>query len=70
MDQLVPQVRVAEQRLPRIDVDDAARRRAGSRRGWFIQALTEITISEPVNPAITIGIPQRKCVRGDRRSQP
>ena len=38
--------------------------------GWFIQALTEITISEPVNPVITIEIPLRRCLRGYRRSQP
>ena len=38
--------------------------------GWFIQPLTEITINEPVKPAITIGMPLAKCARGDRRFQP
>jgi hypothetical protein len=37
---------------------------------WFIQPFTEITISEPVMPAITIGTPVRKCERGERRSHP
>jgi hypothetical protein len=38
--------------------------------GWFIQALTAITVSEPVMPAITIGIPLQKCARGESRFQP
>ena len=38
--------------------------------GWFIQALTEITNSEPDRPVITIGMPQRKWLRGESRSQP
>jgi hypothetical protein len=38
--------------------------------GLFIQALTVRTISEPVKPATTTGMPLKKCVRGDRRSQP
>ena len=38
--------------------------------GWFIHALTEITVSDPVNPVITIGIPLRKWRRGESRSQP
>jgi hypothetical protein len=38
--------------------------------GWFIQPLTAITMNEPVTPAITMGIPARKCVRRGRRSQP
>ena len=38
--------------------------------GWFIQALTEITVSEPVKPVTTIGSPDRKCTRGDSRSHP
>ena len=38
--------------------------------GWFIQALTAITIHEPVKPVSTIGIPVRRCSRGDRRPQP
>ncbi len=38
--------------------------------GWFIQALTEITISDPVKPVITIGMALRKWARGDMRSQP
>ena len=38
--------------------------------GSFIQPLTEITKNEPVMPAITIGMPARKCTLGGRRSQP
>ena len=38
--------------------------------GWFIHAFTEITISEPVKPVMTIGIPLAKCARGESRSQP
>ena len=38
--------------------------------GWFIQPLTEMTKSEPVTPAIAIGMPERKCNRGGSRSQP
>ena len=38
--------------------------------GWFIQALTAMTMSDPVKPVMTIGMPLRKCSRGDRRSQP
>jgi len=38
--------------------------------GWFIQALTEMTNSEPVIPASAIGRPDKKCARGRRRSQP
>ena len=38
--------------------------------GLFIQAFTAMTNSDPVNPAITTGIPQRRCVRDDMRSQP
>jgi len=38
--------------------------------GLFIQALTVITISEPIKPAMTTGMPLRKCARGERRSQP
>ena len=67
--ELVPEVGVAEQRRHRLDVDDLApvEREAGR---VFIQALTEITISEPVKPAITIGMPLRKWARGESRSQP
>jgi hypothetical protein len=36
----------------------------------FIHAFTEITVSDPVIPAIATGIPDRKCMRGERRSQP
>ena len=35
-----------------------------------LQALTEMTNSEPVIPASAIGRPDKKCVRGRRRSQP
>ena len=38
--------------------------------GWFIHPLTEITMKEPVIPAIIIGTPAQKCTRGGRRSQP
>ena len=38
--------------------------------GWFIHPLTEITISEPVNPAIATGHPVAKCARAESRSQP
>jgi hypothetical protein len=38
--------------------------------GLFIQALTLMTMSEPVKPAITTGMPLRKCARGERRPQP
>jgi hypothetical protein len=38
--------------------------------GWFIHALTEMTISDPVKPVSTIGMPLAKCARGDSRSQP
>ena len=32
--------------------------------GLFIQALTEITNSEPMTPVITIGIPAQEVLRG------
>ena len=38
--------------------------------GLFIQALTAITNSEPVMPAITTGIPVSRWARGESRSQP
>ena len=38
--------------------------------GWFIHALTEITIRDPVNPAITIGIPLNRWTRGASLSHP
>ena len=38
--------------------------------GLFIHALTAITNSEPVKPAITTGMPHSRCSRGDMRSQP
>ena len=38
--------------------------------GLFIHPFTEITNSEPKNPAMGMGRPERKCVRSDRRSQP
>ena len=38
--------------------------------GWFIHALTAITMNEPVKPVITIGIPLRRCIRGESRLQP
>ncbi len=38
--------------------------------GLFIHAFTAITISEPVKPATTTGMPERKWARGERRSQP
>jgi hypothetical protein len=38
--------------------------------GWFIQALTEITVSDPVKPVIKIGMPLARCQRGGIRSQP
>jgi hypothetical protein len=44
--------------------------RSSNPLGLFIQALTEITVSDPVNPVITIGIPLRRCMRGDSRPQP
>ena len=47
--------------------------RPSSRRkpvGWFIQPLTEITMTEPRKPAITIGIPLAKCTHGRSRFQP
>jgi transposase len=36
----------------------------------FPQLLTAITKNEPATPAIAIGIPHRKCVRGRSRSHP
>ena len=38
--------------------------------GWFIQLLTAMTKNDPATPAIAIGIPHRKCVRGRSRSHP
>ena len=38
--------------------------------GLFIQPLTAITLKEPVKPEMTTGTPDRKCARGDSRSQP
>jgi hypothetical protein len=38
--------------------------------GWFIHALTEITISDPVKPVITIGMPLSMWTRGDSLPQP
>jgi hypothetical protein len=38
--------------------------------GWFIQALTAMTKKEPATPATATGMPERKCARGERRSQP
>ena len=38
--------------------------------GCCIHALTEITMSEPVKPAIATGIPLAKCALGERRSHP
>ena len=37
--------------------------------GWFIQPLTEMTNSEPAKPAMTTGIPDSRCIRGESRSQ-
>src|SRR3954471_7318498 len=37
--------------------------------GWFIQPLTEITMSEPTIPASAIGTPIARCTRGPTRSQ-
>ena len=38
--------------------------------GLFIQAFTAITNVDPATPAIAMGMPLRKCARGDSRSQP
>ncbi len=38
--------------------------------GWFIHALTAMTIHEPLKPVKTIGSALSMCARGDRRSQP
>ena len=38
--------------------------------GLFIQPLTAITISDPVMPVITTGMPQAKWSFGLMRSQP
>jgi hypothetical protein len=32
--------------------------------------LTEITVNDPVKPAIAIGMPLAKCARGERRFHP
>ena len=48
-DELVPEVGVAEQRLQG-STSTACPPRSPKPRGWFIHALTEITISEPVTP--------------------
>ena len=69
MHHLVPEVRVAEQRVERLDVDRPAALEAEP-VGWFIQPLTVITISDPLKPAMTTGIPASMCARGDSRSQP
>ena len=53
-----------------IDVDHVPAARAGSPLGWFIHALTEITISDPVKPVITTGIALSMWARGESRSQP
>ena len=65
----MPQELVAEERLPGVDVDDAA---GNSRKplGWFIHPLTEMTIHDPRNPVTAMGIPLSRCMRGDNRSQP
>ena len=51
------------------DVDRPRRRRSRKPAGWFIQALTAITISEPVKPVITIGMPLSE-VRARRQPVP
>src|ERR687891_100968 len=38
--------------------------------GLFIQALTEITVNDPVNPVITIGIPLNRCSAGRQPPPP
>ena len=38
--------------------------------GWFIHALTEMTIQDPRNPVTAMGIPLSRCMRGESRSQP
>ena len=70
VDELVPEVGVAEQRVHGVDVDRPRRRRARKPPGWFIHPLTAMTISEPVKPVSTIGSALSMCARGDRRSQP
>ena len=52
----MPQIGVLEQRPEGVDVSTLPPCNRNP-PGWFIQALTEITISDPVNPLITIGIP-------------
>jgi len=38
--------------------------------GWFIQPFTAMTKSDPATPATATGMPDRKCARGESRSQP
>jgi hypothetical protein len=38
--------------------------------GWFIHPFTAMTNSDPATPATATGSPERKCARGESRSQP